>query len=669
MPWWWARRRRFWQPKRNYYRRRRRNRFKRRKRRFPRRRRRRTFTRRRYRRHQYKVRRKKKKIPIQQWQPDRIVKCKIKGYSVLVMGAEGKQMACYTNAKDLWTPPKTPGGGGFGCVQYSLGYLYEEYKFRRNIWTKSNIHSDLCRYLGCKFTVYSHPEVDFILTYDRQPPFDITKATYTSCHPANILLSRHKRILLRKSNNFKAKHKIKLNIKPPKQMISKWFFSEHFDPFALCNIKAAAASFDYPNFPCCDENQLLTIFYLNTLFYQAPNWGQARGTLAYKPYEGVPQKIYTLAYNKPDTTTNWKEYTAQTTYDNSISFDKGWFCPQITTAAYISTQQSMSGHIATTPVNVCRYNPNVDSGKGNKIWLKTIFNNDYNPPQTDMVLIYEGLPLWMMLYGYLNYVTYMKKDKYFLDTYLIVLQSPALKPSSQIGASNMVVPLDNTFVQGKPAYGDYITLKEKGRWYPCIQYQLKTLNNIVKCGPFIPKLQNQLKSTWELDCTYCFYFKFGGPQIVEPAVADPAGQETYPVPDTYTSTIQIKNPAKQTAKSFLEAWDFRRGIVKQSALKRMYENLQTDSSLQSDTSETPKKKKKTGPHLTDPNQENQEIQSCLQELFEKDIYQETQEIQTMEQLIKQQREQQNQLRYNLLKLLSDLKSKQQALQLHTGIHL
>ncbi len=42
----------------------------------------------------------------------------------------------------------------------------------------------------------------------------------------------------------------------------------------------------------------------------------------------------------------------------------------------------------------------------------------------------------------------------------------------------------------------------------------------------------------------------------------------------------------------LHDWDFRRGIVTQTALKRMSENIETDTSLSSDESETPKKAQK-----------------------------------------------------------------------------
>lgn len=68
----------------------------------------------------HKVRRKLKKINIQQWQPDSIKKCKIKGYSVLVLGANGRQSFCTTNQIKEYPIPKAPAGGGFGSETISL---------------------------------------------------------------------------------------------------------------------------------------------------------------------------------------------------------------------------------------------------------------------------------------------------------------------------------------------------------------------------------------------------------------------------------------------------------------------------------------------------------------------------------------------------------------------
>ncbi len=172
MPFWWKRRRRPWFFRKrrfnNYYStKRRRRRYRRKKYRRP--------ARRRRRRRRRKVRRKRQTLPLVQWQPDSIVNCKIIGLGTLVLGSQGKQFYCFTQNREDYVPPKTPYGGGFGAELYSLQYLYEEYKFRRNIWTKTNILKDLCRFLRCKIIFFRHPEIDFVVAYERMPPFSHRK--------------------------------------------------------------------------------------------------------------------------------------------------------------------------------------------------------------------------------------------------------------------------------------------------------------------------------------------------------------------------------------------------------------------------------------------------------------------------------------------------------------
>ncbi len=186
MPFWWRRRRKPWfgprfrRYRRNYKTRRRRYRYRNQYRRPARRRRR--------RRRKRKVRRKLKRITIKQWQPERIVKCKIKGVGVLVAGADGSQNRCYTETKDDYTQPKAPGGGGFGLEVFTLEYLFKQWLARKNIWTKTNDYTDLVRYTGCTFRFFRHPDTDFIIKYSRQPPFQLDKDTFPDCHPQNMLL-------------------------------------------------------------------------------------------------------------------------------------------------------------------------------------------------------------------------------------------------------------------------------------------------------------------------------------------------------------------------------------------------------------------------------------------------------------------------------------------------
>nr|UHK07506.1 MAG: ORF1 [Torque teno midi virus] len=666
MPFWWRRRRKFWwgksRPRWRFQRYKRRTR--RRRRRAPRRRAHKYARRRRRRR--TKVRRKKPKIPLYQWQPDKIVKCKIKGVTTLVLGAEGKQLVCYTNVKQANTPPKAPGGGGFGCEQFSLDSLYSDYKLRKNVWTKSNIFLDLCRYLCVKCTFYRHPETDFIIAYHRQPPFDISKEIYAACHPQNMLLARHKMILLSKFSNPKGRIKKTKLIKPPKQMLNKWFFQEHFSHEPLLMIQATAANLNYSNLGCCNTNQMCTFFYINPGFYQLANWG-ATTTTGYVPYTTFPQQgVYTWNYKQWSEQKGGQAFTKPTSYNSSVNYETGFFCKQLLEAVQLTTTESTQTKLGMNPVNICRYNPTLDTGKGNAIWLVSSHSNTYKKPDRDKTLIFEGLPLYMLLYGYLSYVQKVKNVKDFLQNYTLCMQSPALFPYAQPGAEmQTIIPVNENFIHGKAAYDETLTTTMKGYWTPNVYQQIQTLNTMVESGPYIPKYSQTKNSTWELDMFYTFYFKWGGPEQTDPPITDPALQGTYEVPDKLQQAVQIRDPGKIKAASILHPWDIRKGYFTTPALKRMSDNLSIDTTFQPDTEIIPTKRRRTGPELSTPQQEQEEIQACLQELFKKSTFQEETE-EDIHKLIQQQHQQQQDLKWNILRVISEIKQSQNLLKLQTG---
>nr|UHK07491.1 MAG: ORF1 [Torque teno midi virus] len=671
MPFWWRRRRRWWLGRRRYQKR---TRKYRRKPRYRRRRIRRAPRRRRKRRRYHKVRRKRKTIPIRQWQPDSIVNCKIKGSTILVLGGEGKQLVCYTNVKQSWVPPKAPGGGGFGCEIFSLGSLYEQYKFHQNIWTKTNIAKDLCRFMWVKLTFYRHPDTDFIISYQRQPPFDIKKETYTYCHPQLMLLAKHKILLLSKFTKPTGRIKKTKKIRPPKQMITKWFFQEHFSTEPLLLVQASACNFNYSNLGCCNTNPVSTFFYINTGFYKQANW-DANTTTGYQPYPTVATTLYfwsKTAWDKKTSTTFDPKYPPTTyskpnNYNDSTSYTTGWFQSPILSSSQVTTDKDGKKPLGLHPTNICRYNPALDTGKGNSIWLVSNFSTDWKKPSSDRTLIYEGLPLYFMLYGFLSYVQYVKKAKDFLTHYILAIECPsAFYKYSQVGAEGPIVPIDTTFVNGQAPYKEDLTDAMKIHWAPNVYNQLEILNTLVESGPLVPKYSQNRNSTWELDCYYNFFFKWGGPEITEPAITDPHLQATYEVPDTFKSAVQIRDPRKQKASSILHPWDIRHGIFTKTALKRMYSNLSTDSTFQPDTEQIqPKKKKVTGPTLQIPQEEEEDLQACLLSLYEESTFQETQN-QDIQQLIQQQHEKQQQLKWNILRVLSDMKEQQNLLKLQTG---
>lgn len=590
------------------------------------------------------------------------------------MGAEGRQMRVYTEVKTDTVPPRTPTGGGSAYWVPTLSFLYSELQFHNNIWTKTNIYKDLCRYMWVKITAFRHTNIDFILQYDRQPPFDINKTTFMSTHPLQLLQQKHHKVLLSTNTNPRGKLAKKFIIKPPKLMLQKWFFTDAFCKYPLLCLRAAACDFKYSYLQCCNENQQLNIYYLDILFYLNGNYGTARTGSGYLPYATAPtgKQQWVVQY-----VTGKKEVITvdSTDYNKSISYTDGWFQSKLLRAVKLwhdnSIKDNQSNPSANLPVNNCVYNPNLDSGKDNLIYLHSIHNQSWTPPTSDTSLIIPNVPLWLGLWGLFDYVNKIKgtasKDE-FLKTHIVGLRSPALLYFPQAGASKTIVPLDPAFVNGLTFFDQLPTYHDKQYWYPTCMNQQKILNAIVETGPFVPKLGNITNSTWELKINYSFLFKWGGPHITDPEIMDPKTQghwEDDPRPNN--KTIQIKNPEKQKTESFIHPWDLRRGFIKEAALKRVYDNLSIDTSFQPTDAGSPQKKKQRKlPTVKTQEQKNKKIYHCLQTLYEESTCQE-QTSQTLEQLIQQQQEQQHNLKRNILQLIFELKRKQEMLQLQSGL--
>nr|UHK06270.1 MAG: ORF1 [Torque teno midi virus] len=664
MAFWWYRRRKPWFG-RWKYRKTRRTTTRRRRFRRPRRRRHRRTYRRRRRRYR-KVRRKNKKIVVKVWQPESIRKCKIKGSGIIVLGAQGTQYRCYTTYKDEWTNPKRPAGGGFGCELFTLKYLYNEYLYKNNIWTTSNANYDLVRYTGTHFTFYRHPETDFILVYDIQPPFDLTKYTFMSCHPHLLLQRKHKKILLSTATKPNGKLTKKFKIKPPKMLSTKWLFQEEFSNQGLVTIIAAACNLRYPDLAVSNENLLITIYYLEPFFFKDSTWAQSKNT-PYKPYSTIPTNL-TYTYETDKGATQEYTMTEKTTesYNNSVSYENGWFQSKILLAKQIKQNKLL---MDLMPTGVLRYNPHTDSGKGNKMWLTSILTGHYNVPR-DEDLIMEGWPLWLMLYGYTSFLREKKHDQSYFSAYMLVIQSDSLYRLKGHGTTQWYPIIDKNFAKGKLPGGETPTFATTHQWYPSLKTQQEAISEIVNTGPYIPKYNEIKNSTWQCNYFYNFYFKWGGSQQPDAIATDPSAKGKYPVLDPQQEGLQIEDPDKQKVASILKTWDYRRGQITNKALKRMYDNLETESSLSTDSSgcSSPKKKKML-PKLHNPKKESKKIKECLQTLFEESTSQTQQETPDLIQLIQQQHKQQQQIKHNLLTLIADLKTKQRSILHQQGMLL
>nr|UHK04302.1 MAG: ORF1 [Torque teno midi virus] len=657
MAFWWYRRNRYYWPRNQRWRKRRR-RFRKPRRHFHRRKYRRTTYRRR-RRRRTKVKKKKKFLRLLQWQPDSIRKCKIKGIDILLLGANGTQHRNYTTTENEWTYPRTPGGGGFATTIFSLSSLYEQYLLRKNIWTVSNQTYDLCRYTGASITFYRHPWADFIVTVQLMYPMTLNFVDYMNTQPLQMLLTRKHIVIPSLKYKKYSKPYIKKRFKPPKQMTNKWFFQDTFATKPLMLLRSVVCSLAQPFLGPGGENELVTLkcIDINNSYINLA-WGQGQVQHPYNPittYHGEKTK-----YKKGSTEI---EYTLT---GSRVNYSGGWFSKELLiNNSFIPNNSGRYEY----PTFTVRYNPKLDNGEGNIIWLQAVTNESIQKPTTDKVIIARDQPLWLLLFGFVDYVKYVKKPTEVLEIYSLFIQTPYFQPRKNIPPINTYLIIDNSFIQGRGPYDSQVTDYMITHWYPSLIHQQKSISSIVQAGPYVIKPE-ATQANWELHIKYSFFFKWGGAQDNNKQITDPENKPTWPTPNPVQQSVQISNPEEQIPESMLHTWDFRRDFITKSALKRMYANLPTTTTLSTDSEEqVPRKKIKKTTKMPQIQEEQTQEHLCLQSLCETSSCQdsEEEEKEPLQQLIQQQQQQQRLIKQKLLILLSDLKKKQLQLQLHSGL--
>ncbi len=277
--------------------------------------------------------------------------------------------------------------------------MYSEYKAHANIWTKTNNYKDLCRYNGAKFIFFRHLTQDFIVQYDIQPPFDITKETYMQAHPYLMLLQKNHKLILSQKTKPNGRLTKAIKIKPPKEMQTGWFFQKQFAEKTLLTIKASALNLNYSYIQCCNENLQLSIYYLDINLYQFGNWGNI--SYKYHPYNTAPTtKKYYCKNIKGD---KYEFNLDASDYTKSVSYNTGWFAPKFLQAVQLLDSTYSTPTQDALPINYCIYNPAIDEGPGNKIFLHSLTSESYRLPQDENLAIYN-VPLWLGLWGFLDWI-------------------------------------------------------------------------------------------------------------------------------------------------------------------------------------------------------------------------------------------------------------------------
>nr|UGV38727.1 MAG: ORF1 [TTV-like mini virus] len=564
---------------------------------------------------------KKKKLKyllLKEFQPKKINKCKIKGIITTFQCGPHRIHREWTNYMTSFYPPVNEGGGGWSQIKFSLEGLYEQHELLHCKWTKSNVLMPLCRYTGCKLKLYRTNNVDYITHYTICYPMLVTKFQHTNAQPSLMLKYTKHTIVPSQKRKPHGKPYITKKIRPPEMFQNKWYFQVDIYKQPLLLVTTTAMDLDRWSLNPRAVSNNISIITLNTDFFTNHNfiqyglgtkyWGPKPEYYLYGTHNGSYEtsKVSDLIFlgqtryyteGKPiGTTQTWDNYSQKNKqrenfgnifYTHYLHKEIGLYISQIPPNTIFDSQYRTKqisqlkippeSTLALAPVTQdlfteVRYNPERDKGD-NKIYLVSTSDNiDGWREPTDTDLIYEGFPLWALLWGYVDWHHKYKKYPKVEDDYILVIETKNTWPTYKT-----LVPLNKTFIDGYSPWQDetkYRTPTDEQEWHPKIKFQERQIENICQTGPGTVKT---FADSIEAHMGYCFYFKWGGcPNDLE-NITDPADQPHFPIPNNELEGPEIQDP-NYNYTTDIWPWDIRRQIITKRAAERIKKATETEMS-------------------------------------------------------------------------------------------
>nr|UGV34857.1 MAG: ORF1 [TTV-like mini virus] len=570
-----------------------------------------TFFRTRYRRRHWvrKYPKKLRKITVKEYQPQTIKKCRIKGLMCLVFFNKKRLANNSVMYEDSTVPKHLPGGGGFSVMRFSLESLYTSHLLCRNWWTVSNEDLPLCRYTGCKFRFYQSDNVDYCVRYQISYPMMSNKLTYASCHPSIMLMMKNTIIVPSKKTRPRKKPYKTKTFRPPSQLQTKWYFQQDLNKTPLILLQTCACSLEHYYISTNWESVNITIKHLNNKVFKNQNFATVTTTGYPISIEGtvntylyytrtvthdldkvqigdvVPltqTKYYRAGQSANELHITHSQYKEQLNQHTGNPFtneyltnpdglftspkDPATFFLQFTnTTDKLETKKTILNYnLLQHPLILeTRYNPNKDQGLHNKAYVLPVNKPGVNwTPPNDEDLIIEGFPIWLLIFGFLDYIKKTQKLINVDEKHVLCIQTSNTNPKWD----QPIIPLSYTFEEGHSPYSKVLNPYDTDKWYPQIQYQEEAINDIIKCGPGTAKIGDRLSE--EIKCEYQFYWKWGGHPPKMLTIDNPAQQGTYPIPRNSITSNSLQNPATPP-EYFLYSFDERQGLLTKTAAKRI----------------------------------------------------------------------------------------------------
>nr|UGV37925.1 MAG: ORF1 [TTV-like mini virus] len=593
----------------------------------------------------YTLKKKAKKIRVQQWQPSSIRKCSIKGFLLLFEAGQGRFPNNFTQYKESFVPPRTPGGGGWSIQQLGLGNLYTQNEYFMNWWTHSNKGLNMVRYRGCKLKLYRQQEIDYIFTYFTEKPQNADKFWFPSFHPFRLLLDKHRIIVPSlKTQPLKRKLYKSVYIKPPKMLKTDWYFQQNLSNYPLIYFATTATSLNHMFLSSKAENNNCSVNTLNTGFFYNSAFQYYSQTTGYIPRDGhymyglkngnpdyKKEKRQALIYlgdthyndpGQPVGTGGWDTYTNPTNWGNVFFHEYFNLYRRVLlinkAPSEFLNKTTINNDIGDTGVQKTeplwfelRYNPYKDKGEGNMAYWKCVSDaktKGWDPP-TDPDLIIKGYPFWLMLWGWEDHSRKLSKLRDLDNNWILVLRSTYFNNNY-----TAVVPLSYSFVNGRAPYNndpEDISPEDYRTWYPKWKFQKEAINDILMTGPGVCKAETV--TGIQAFMKYHFFFKWGGEPATMENIADPNSQPISPLPREIFTTNEIISP-EESIENLLYKWDTRRDTITTTALQRIRQCQPTNQSVFTDGRQTSTDLPQTTQTQTEKTTEKKEETTILQQL-------------------------------------------------------
>lgn len=548
-------------------------------------------------------------------------------------------------------------GGGFSIVLFTLQYLYQQWILFNNIWTTGNNGYDLVRYTGASLYFFRHPFASFVVNYVIAPPFTVNRETYTNCNPYRMLLQKHKILIPSMSRRPRGKPWVKRKIRVPKLLMNKWYFQADFCDTPLLMLKAAMIGLSTPYLKYSSDNNCVGFYCLNPEIFDSAGF--------FATTYSLKSGVYAYVKNKQSTETEDNFSVKELINfhpDSSSYFYWRYLNGDIPVAFFTSKKTKVSKHdfdSNTKPLTIeYRYQPNRDTGDGNVIFLESVLSKTIDIPSNKNYK-YENLPLWIALYGWVDWCQKFFKGDNIHDNYSLCFRSKFVYPiDHKTPATTLLLPLSSYFMKGQNEYNYPLLQYEADHWAPTIRHQQTLINDFCMAAPYssLPSGKSA-----DLPIKYKFYFKWGGTVVHLQNVNDPENQPVYPMPTEELQRIQVKDPSTQDSQAEFHKWHYRRGSLTTRAIKRALQDTETSSMSSTDSEEESTKRRRLGePDISHP---RSSLTTKVQEVCEEATCQtsQTQEEKLLKHKLRNQR-----LQQLIIRSLISMEKKQQLMSLTTG---